>query len=164
MATFEQIKSVRLSIGDPYVFINILEVSALPVDPLEPESQTAYKLTTDGGYYATEKTSGTYVLADYEKQDLQISDARLGLWIDSYGETAAICKALKQMLAYIGKELSITASKTGAESTEYTDLQKVKDYYKDLLSLCDTEEKKEDKNNTGTFGNSKQPVVAGGNI
>ena len=45
MATFADIKSVRLKIKDPLGYINLVEVSELPSIA---ESQTAYTLTDSG--------------------------------------------------------------------------------------------------------------------
>lgn len=163
MATFDEIKEVRLRIDDPSGFINLIEVANAAALPSSPESQTAYKLTDTGVYVATDKDPPV-VSTDYETQELLVSDARISAWIDAEDVNYATCQALKNIVAKLGKRLRLVKNRAGAEETEYTSLKDTYDYYKGLLDLCESEKKSEDNNNSGRIGQMKQPEIAGGNL
>lgn len=163
MATTDQIFNVRLRISDPPGFIAFVEVATTGDLPAIPANQTAYLVTADGNYYSTTKTSGA-VLSDYTIEELRVSDARIGAWIDSGGEDFATCQSLKAILAQIGPELGIKKNETGAESVEYQALLDVYNYYNGLLDLCKEEKRSNENNNSGRWGGSKQPEIAGGNL
>ena len=165
MATFSEIKEVRLAIHDPQGdprFIDFLEVATLPVNPSVPAYQTGYKLTTDSVYYSTEKEAPT-VSTDYSKEELYTSDATLTIWIDAKGVEYASCQALKSIVATLGQELRLKSTGAGAERTDWNDLQQTYNYYKALLALCKEEYNSSINNNSGTFGQMAQPEIAGGN-
>lgn len=160
MATFEQIKEVRLKINDPFGFINIIQVTSLPVNPA---FQTLYQLTTDSVYYST--SVETAQVSDYEKEELYISDSIIATNIDAKGILYACCQGLKSILSTIGRQFGIIKSNSGgAESTEYTDLSQLYSYYKNLYDLCNEDLRSSNNNNTGKFGQTKQPTIAGGNL
>lgn len=148
MATFDQIKEVRLIINDPEGFINLLEVAALPVTYAH---QTAYKLIADGVYYE----EGDVAL------DLQVSDDRISAWYDEGGLNYAVCQAIQQILNKIGRDLLIARSAGGAESTDFVNLTTLRNYY-EALKKTYTEEAK--TLNTGIWVTSKAPTIAGGEI
>lgn len=153
MATFTELKQVRLAIHDPQGdprFIDFLEASSFPGSPVY---QTGYKLT-DGNYYSTAS----------DKEELYTSDATLTIWIDSKGVEYATCQALKAIVSTLGQELRLKSTGAGAERTEWNDLQQTYNYYKALLALCKEEYNSSISNNSGTFGQMTQPEIAGGNI
>lgn len=168
MASFADIKEVRLRISDPYLFINILEAATPAALPTSPASQTAYKATSTGDYYATSKTSDNFPLTvpdDYDIQELRISDARISAWIDSDSVNYATCRALKQIVGQLGVELGgIKKTSTGAEDTEFQDIEKLYNYYKALLADCKEDTKKANGNSTGRVGKMTSPEIAGGNL
>ena len=147
MATFEQIAEVRLIINDPPDVIELEEVDALPTDP---DPQIGYKLTTDGRYYV-----------DGEAVELEVSDTRIGNWIDSVGQNGAICNAIQQILNRIGKRLLITRTQGGAESTDFINLTTLQTYYE---RLKETYEEDAVVRTTGVYGKQKRPQIAGGEV
>ena len=150
MATFEEIKEVRLRIDDPEGFINILEVAVLPAVYVP---QTAYKLTTDGLYYS-----------DGEVLELRVSDTRISIWIDADDVDSATCRALKQIINKLGKELQLARITAGADTTQYTALKDTYEYYKGILAECNDTKRTNDNNSTGRIGAMIAPEIAGGEV
>lgn len=146
MATFAQIKEIRLQINDPAGFINIVEGTP------STAPQTAY---LDGGVY--KDGDGTTLM-------LEVSDARLGSWYDSYGHTGAVVRAIKQIIANIAARLPIVKSDSGAESTEYTSLTDLYKFYRALLDDAENEDEKTEGTSTGRIYTAQSVEVAGGNI
>jgi hypothetical protein len=168
MATFAELKEVRLRISDPYLFIDILSVAAsanLPIAPAAPASQTVYKTISTGAYYAPSIDAPAVAPDDYTIQELRISDSRIEGWIDSGGVNYATCRALKQIVAQLGVELGgIKKTSTGAEDTEFQDILSLYNYYKGLLADCKEDAKEEAGNSTGRIGKMTAPTIAGGNL
>ena len=156
MATNAQIFDVRLRVSDPPGFIQFID-SALPA---APASQTAYLLA--GNYYSTEKTSAAP--SDYSVEDLLVSDIRISTWIDLSGSDYAVCQSLKSIISQIGRSLQIKKNATGADTVEYQTLKDTYDFYKEMLALCSEDKKSNDGNNSGRWGQSLQPEIAGGNL
>jgi len=154
MATFAEIKEVRLTIDDPPGFIDLIEVADEAALPGEPVAQTAYKAEDTGTYYASIAAVWTPLL-------LRISDARLTAWIDTVGVAGAIQKSYIAIMGKLGAELQIVKNADGAESTEFIKLNDLYNYYKKLAA--DTASSPPE-NNAGRFAQTKQPCVAGGNI
>jgi hypothetical protein len=163
MATNEQIFDVRLRISDPPGFITFAEVATKTDLPATPASQTAYLVAADGNYYSTEKPSDA-APSDYSVEELLVSDARIGNWIDLSGEDSATCNSLKGIISQIGRSLQIKKNATGADSVEYQTLKDTYDYYKSMLALCSEEKKSNAGNNSGKWGQTVQPEIAGGNV
>lgn len=155
---------VRLRISDPPGFIAFVEVATTILLPSAPANQTAYKVTADGNYYATDEASPVTVPDDYDIQELLVSDARIEAWITEGGEDFATCQSIKNILPQLGKQMQIVRTTTGAETTEYQTLKDTYTYYKDLLALCTEEKKSNEGNNSGRMGGSKAPVIAGGDV
>jgi hypothetical protein len=149
MATFAQIKEVRLQIADPSGFIDLLEASVFPGSPAP---QTAYRI---GGVYY--ETATEYV-------ELQVSDDRISTWYDDYGTTGAVLRGLRAIVAQLGAKLPIVKSDSGAESTEYTSLIDIYAFYRGRLAEAEKEDKKASSNTTGRYYASATIEVAGGNI
>lgn len=148
MATFNQIKEVRLTIDDPAGYIDLIEAVTLPSSPAP---WTAYK--KDGIYWVTTKTEGADP-TDYTPVTIRISDARLGSWIDS--GTDAVQQAYKAILAKIGNEMIIVRNDAGAESTQFTALKDLQDYYRGLIAS--------EGASSGAWARSTPPEIAGGNL
>lgn len=163
MATFDEIKELRLLINDPFGFIDFIQIATTSDLPAAPASQTAYKVTADGSYYETSLTAGA-TESDYERVELQISDSRLSAWLDTYTLTEAKCKSLKQIIMQIGKQLGITRNQSGTENVEYTSLKDMYEYYKAMYDMCKDDAREENKNSSGRWGGSKAPNIAGGNV
>lgn len=159
MATFNEIKEIRLRIDDPAGYIDIKEVATLPT---APTAQTAYRLTTDGNYYGTDAEAP--VTADWSVLELVVSDSRLGVWFDVDGTIYAVCYGLKQIIAKLGKDLRLKRSDSGAESTEWTALKETYEYYKSLLASCTDDYNKSKAVAGGRWGGSLAPEISGDNL
>jgi len=148
MATFEQIKAIRLKIDDPAGFLDLQQATSYPA---MPSHKTAYLI--GGRYVYTDKSAGA-LTADYYPCDYRLSDARIGAWIDA-GQDATQ-EAYKAIMAKLGNELLIVQNKDGADSTQFATVKDLYDYYASLLSTASV--------NAGRFVRSVGPEVAGGNV
>jgi len=158
MATFNQIKAVRLIINDPPEYIDIIQVDNLAALPVAPALQTAYNLADTGSYMYHDGTN--YVTIG----DLQISDTRIGGWIDSFSESGSVVRCFQAIIAKLGARLQMVKNSDGAESTEYTSIDKLLAYYRqvssDYLNIVASEVKK----NTGRWGKAQAIEISGGLI
>jgi len=163
VATFEEIKSVRLEIDDPPGFIDFQEVATLPALPAAPAQQTAYKVIADGAYYATDKTSGV-ATSDYERQTLALSDSRISTIIDADGEAEAVKQGFFSIKRKLGKEIIMVRNTDGTESTEYQRLLDLLDYYDRICAGYEEDQDKKASVNTGRFFTTADPVIGEGNV
>ena len=139
MATFTDIKSVRLKIKDPLGYINLIEVTELPATA---ESQTAYTLTDSGVY---QKLSG----ATWSTLKLEISDASIGTYIDLYGVDKSVIKVIQDIIMSLGKRMEKFDS--GTESVTYPALQETFNFYKNMLATLKDDIAETAGTNTGRF-------------
>jgi len=163
MATFEQIAEVRLRIDDPADHQSLVEVASAAALPVIPAPYTAYKLLDTGAYVATDLESGA-APTDYKRLQLRVSDSRIGDWIDTYSIDQAECLSYGAIATRLGSELRIIKSTAGAESSEWTRLLDLYKYYKALSADCSERYRDSQSNNTGRYGTSDQPEIAGGQI
>ena len=141
MATFADIKSVRLKIKDPLGYINLVEVSELPATA---ESQTAYTITDSGVY---QKLSGT----TWSTLKLEISDASISTYIDLYGIDKAVVKCVQEILMSVGKAMGMVKFDSGTESVQYQTLSSVYAFYKSMLDSLKEDINETAGTNTGRF-------------
>ena len=141
MATFADIKSVRLKIKDPLGYINLVEVSELPSTVA---SQTAYTLTDSGVY---QKLTGT----TWSTLKLEISDASISTYIDLYGVDKAVVKCVQEILMSVGKALGMVKFDSGTESVQYQTLSSVYAFYKSMLDSLKEDINETAGTNTGRF-------------
>lgn len=157
MAIFNQIKSVRLIIDDPANFIDLLSVPAFADLPASASKKIAYQTADNGLYFVFDSTW-------QEIEDLQISDARISAWLDSYGEAGAVIRGFDAIIQRLGQRLQMSKNSDGAESTEYTSLDSMLKYYRqikaDYMALIASEVKQD----TGVYGHIKDTEIAGGLI
>jgi hypothetical protein len=163
MATIAQVKQLRLDINDPQGFVDIIEIEDLDDLPAAPAPQTVYHLEGTSKYYSTEKTSGA-AASDYSVAELYLSDTTIESLIDELGIAKAECRAFGLIARKIGAQLQIKRNQTGAESTEYVSLAELYRYYKDLSDACKEENASDAGTNTGKYGASTAPEIAGGNL
>jgi len=152
MATFEQIKALRLTVDDPAGFLNLLESVTYPATPAH---RTAYLIA--GRYVYTTKTTGA-VEADYTVAEYRLSDARITEWIDSGAD--AVQSAYRAILTKLGNEMTVVRNQAGAESTQFTALKDLYDYYRGLIA----DESAVSGSSAGKWARSTAPEVAGGNV
>lgn len=153
MATFDQIKEVRLSIDDPAGFIDMLSVSSLP-DVGDALPQRAYYSTEDQGYHAVR--DGAFALLH-----LRLADSRISAWIDSEGLAGAIQKGYVAIMQKLGNEMQIVKNSDGAESTEFVKLLDLYEFYK---SLAKDTAAQPPANSGGRLLRTVAPEIAGGNL
>ena len=145
------ILDIRLRIDDPSGYPDMVSVDSLPS---EADEQTAYRLTTNGHYLDSEGN----------RIQLLLSDARIDALITQYGLDKAECRCYEELRHLFGSKLRITKLTAGADSTEFIKLKELYDYYKRLEEDCKDRIKADTGNNSGIFGLSKQPTIAGGFI
>lgn len=163
MATWAQVKSVRLQVHDPAnaVFLeSVATKSALPAAPLH---QAVYHVESDDTYWETTETSGADP-TDYTAVDLRISDERIEALIDSYGVDAARCHVIRDIARSIADELRIVRITDGADSTEYADMRSAYKTYQDMADDCAEETKVNASNSSGRMYATTDPEIAGGNL
>lgn len=163
MATFNEIKTLRLDISDPANYIDLLEVATPAALPAAPGAQTAYKVTSTGKYMATDTEIGA-VTADYEAVELQLSDDRISFWLGAYTYDRAVVLALKAIIKRLGGQIPLVKNNTGNETAEYTHILDLYTYYRGLLAKAQEDVEKEDLNNTGKWSGSVNPEIGGGNL
>ena len=133
MATFAQIKSIRISIDDPVGFQDFAEVATGASLPSIPAPYTAYKLVDTGAYVNTSMESGA-TESDYTRLSLRVSDANIADWIDDYSVAQAKCRAIKAIIFRIGNELTLKKASVGAEDIEYLALKDMLSYYQSFTA------------------------------
>lgn len=158
MATFAQIKTVRLILNDPANFIDLLSVANTAALPASPAPQTAYFVADISIWKLHNGTAYVSIT------DLQVSDSRIGEWFDAYGESVAVVRGYAAIIQRLGQMLQMVKNSAGAESTEYTSLDKMLAYYRrvsaDYSALVASEASKD----TGRWGKLAAPEIAGGYV
>lgn len=158
MATFVQIKEVRLSINDPVGpserIVDFLEVATLP-SVGSAVAQTAYKLTTNGSYNVVVDGAFTVI-------PVQVADSRIAGWIDSFGVDGATRKCIQEsIIPGLAEQLLLVKNSDGAESSEWIKLNDLHTFYRNMLADLPTETT---VTPTGLFMRTKTPCIAGGNL
>jgi hypothetical protein len=151
MATFEQVKTVRLRIHDPLGFINLVEVEELPGTPA---NQTAYLITGSGVYQE-------YIGEIWQSVDLEISDEQIKLLIDLHGVDWATIQAVKNIMMALGKQLGVASHTSGVESVQYQSLATLYAFYKGMLATMKEDIEVEEGVTTGRFFTTTRPVIGG---
>jgi len=157
MATFTQIRTVRLTIQDPSGFIDLVSVADPAALPGTSAQQTAYKVVSTGAYVAWNG-------AAYVPVDLSVSDTSISDWYDASGEFEATRKAYRAIMRGLAARLQVVTLKDGAESTEYIKLNDLYNFYKKTLADYEEENAIEDSTATGVMVETKCVTVAGGNV
>lgn len=161
MANQDTVFSVRLKINDPAGVISIIQV-ATPADlPAAPVPQAAYFVASTGQYVKTAKLAGA-TSTDYSYLELMVADAVISAAIDAFGESAAISSCIRRIISQLAAKFQISSHSNGGDSVNFTALRDMISFYKDLLSIYETEGKETAKNSSGRIGRSKQPEIAGG--
>lgn len=154
MATFDDIKEVRLTISEPSGFIDFLTVANFDALPDEPASQTGYKSLDTSTYYGHDGTS-------YSSVSLMLSDSRIGAWVDIFGVAGAVRKSIEAIVAQLPAQLQIVKNASGAESTEFTSLLDRQKFYRQwLVDLTPVDSTV----NTGKYFKTVAAEIAGGNL
>jgi hypothetical protein len=158
MATFTQIKSIRLILNDPANFIDLVSVANTAALPGTPAPQTAYFVADISTYKMHNGTA--YVSIN----DLQVSDGRISEWFDAYGERGAVMRGYAAIIQRLGQQLQMVKNSDGAESTEYTSIDKMLAYYRQVSADYDKIVASETNKDTGRWGKLAAPEIAGGYV
>ena len=161
MATWEDLKELRLRICDPFGVIAIEKVAdAAALKAISfPAKQVAYLQEDSGEYYTYDSD-----LAAWNRPDLELSDPRLDNLIDLWGVARAAPKAVRLILGSVGKRLGILRSGHGAEQIQYQTLADTYAYYKGLAESMDEEAAKDSGASTGGFFSTRRPRIGGGGM
>jgi hypothetical protein len=154
MATFTDIKEVRLQINDPPGFIDFVQVADEGSRPLTPAAQTAYCIVNEVKYQA-------FIDGVWTDLMLRVSDSRISGWIDDVGVKGAIGRGYQAIIQKLGDELRIVRNSDGAEATEFVEIEKLLDYYRTIAKDSAAEPP---LNNAGRYFATKKPCIAGGNV
>lgn len=150
MATFADIKTIRLKLHDPIGFINIIEAEAEL--PASGAGQTLYTIK-DSGVYQYWKTSA------WKTAKLNISDEQIGLLVDLYGVDKACIHVVQNIMNALGMEMRVVKQDDGVESIQYNTLKEVYDYYKGIKESLKEEVAETEGTNTGrSFRTCSRPV------
>ena len=155
MASDADLFEARLRLKDPIgpiVFGRVANKAAIGT----PVHQTGY-VTTDTGFY--------YLWSDVvNPTTLAISDARLGDLIDTHGVDSAVCRAIYDVMAVLGQQLTVVKDATGAESVEYSTIKDQMAYLRDLRRQCKELEAEKSGSNTSRYATTETVVIAGGDL
>lgn len=161
MASWDQIKDIRLLVNDPPGFVDIVAVANAAALPTAPAQQTCYYLQDTKHYKATEKESGA-VAADYTARWLRVSDERISDLVDTLGADSARCRVLRLLATKLGAEMQLSRTSMGGDESAYTSLRDMYAYYQGLASECEAEIAADAENSTGRAARMTSPEIAGG--
>lgn len=160
MATWADVKELRLKVSDPSGVIDLVQVANAAALPATPARQTAY-YKIDVAEYVTYD----FELAEWgDPLRLRISDERLENLIDLWGVAGSVAKVIRAIMATIGQDIQVARITKGADSTEYTTLKDTYEYYKMLIDEFNTEAAEDAGVSTGRYFVTKAPSIAGGDV
>lgn len=152
MATFTQIRLVRLKLNEPAGSVDIKSVTSLPTTPA---FKTVYYNSVDQVYYVHNGVS-------YINADIRIIDELISSWIDEYGEARALVHGWKYLVAQIGEEMRVESDESGADTVKFTSLQTMFNYYKGMIAQATADADALEDVSTGTMYKTADPEIAGG--
>lgn len=144
----ENIIALRIRIKDPHGFPMIVSATEMPASP---DELTAYRLG-DNLYYDSENN----------RLDMNISDNALDAMITAHGIDASECRAYAEIAKTLGGQMRIARLTTGTETTQWTSLVELYNFYRQLSIDCKAQISSDTGSNTGRIGRSKQPTICGG--
>jgi len=163
MATQQEIFNVRIKIDDPQGFSSFVSVASLGSLPSSPAPGACYFLADSSRYVVTD-VEDLADSSDYEVVVPRVSDDSINAFIDAGGADYAQCQSIRLIMSRLAGELGIVRSNAGDESTEYTSLKAMYDFYKAMLADCESQKDKASNLRVGRYGSSKRPEIAGGNL
>jgi hypothetical protein len=162
MSTFADIKSIRLIINDPAGLVDIDQCSDEAHLPAAPAPQVAFQSIATGRYYVTQAAAP--VAADWTQPQLYLSDTTLGDLFDSWGHDEAVYRSLRLITTKLGQQMRLSSISSGTESTSYTSLKDLYDYYRQLMLDWKQQAAANTNTQAGQYGHIKNPTIAGGNV
>lgn len=154
MATNAQIFEMRLSLKDPAGFISIIEVADEAARPASPIAQTLYFITAINEYHAFEE-------GEWARQDVEMGNDRVGLFIDLYGVAKARYYIVKEYIRSLGQKLYLAQHDNGSESFTFQSITAMLTFYKGILADLNEEIAIEAGANTGRYVRTKRQRVGG---
>lgn len=157
MATNTKIFEARLLVKDPIGYIAIIEVANAAALPVSPAAQTLYFLTDVKEYHAYEDNA-------WVRQDIIISNDRIGLLCDLYTDTNQVAsKLVNDLISHYGQLLALSykSHDDGSESFDKQSLSDLLAFYKNLKGMFDDEQTADIGMNTGRYARTKKPLVGG---
>lgn len=154
MATNAQIFDMRLSLKDPIGFIAVVEVANAAALPTTPLAQTLYFVADVSEYHAYEDSA-------WSRQDVEMSNERMGTFIDLYGVTKARYYVVKEYVRSLGKKLWIAQNNNGSESFVYQNLTTMRSFYEKMLEELNEDVVTEEGTSTGRYFKTKPRCIGG---
>lgn len=162
MATWADLKELRLRINDPSGVVALETVATAAALPATGALQTAYRKEDSGEYVIYDADLSTSDTPVWAHADLELADDRLDNFIDLYGIDRAAPRAIRLILAAIGKRMGLARAGHGAESMQYQTLSDTYAFYKALAESMDEEAAKDEGTSTGRYIFTRRPLVGGG--
>lgn len=160
MASWADLKELRLKTCDPDGFIDLETVANASALPVTPKGQTAYRKEDSGEYVAYDAE-----LLEWKSVKLEISDARMMATIDAKGSVTAAAPAIvRQIMASLGARLQVARHQGGAESTDFVNLTTIYNFYKSLAESMEQEAAVESGSSEGRYIRTRRPCIGGGMI
>jgi hypothetical protein len=158
MATNAKIFEVRTLIRDPIdSFNSIVEVANVSALPETPIAQTLYYVTDIKEYQLYED-------GEWERQDIVVSNERIGTLYDLYSDAnKASAKLVNDLIVYYG-QLAALAYKSTSNGSETFDKQTLSDilaFYRSLRDSFKEESAEESGSSTGYYAVTKKPNIGG---
>ncbi len=160
MATWDDLKELRLKACDPDGFIDLDTVANTAALPATPKGQTAYRKEDSGEYVAYDTE-----LAAWEPVKLEMSDARAMALIDVKGSVAAAAPfVVRQIMASLGAQMRIARIQGGAGSTDFVNLTTLLNYYKAIVENMEAAAAADEGKSGGGYFRTRRPCIGGGMI
>ena len=154
MATQDQVFAVRLQTKDPIGVIAIVSVANVAALPATPKPQTLYYLE-DVKEYRINNT------VEWVNQEVKLSDESYAAYIDTYGESQAVIRALKEIMRSLAQELYVAQHNSGAESVVFQNLTTMANFYKTIIAMAEEDDEKEEAVSTGRMFRVRKPTIGG---
>lgn len=154
MATQDQVFAVRLQTKDPIGIIAIVSVSAVISLPAIPKPQTLY-------YVEDIQEYRVYNGATWDNQEIKLADETYVAFIDGYGESQAVIRALKEIMRSLAQELYVAQHNSGAESVQFQNLTTMANFYKTIISMAESDEAKAEGVGGGRIFKTRKPTIGG---
>jgi hypothetical protein len=140
--------NVRIQLDDPAGYPIIEQVSVVPE---VADENTAYRTGNN-----------LYFDGELNALKLRISDQRIDNLITAHGEAAAVCRGYRIIAATLSGELKIARTSFGADVIQWQPIADLYNIYRQLAADCKEQQRSDEGNNTGRYGQMKQPTIVGG--
>lgn len=158
MASWADLKELRLKTCDPDGFIDLETVTNAAALPATPKGQTAYRKEDSGEYVSYDAE-----LLAWKPVKLEMSDSRAMALIDVKGSPSAAAPfVVRQIMSSLGAQMRIARIQGGAGSTDFVNLTTLYNYYKGIVEDMEASVKVEVGQSGGRYFHTKRPSIGGG--